>query len=118
MKPFSVSQRELGPGRIVIEIRGELDMAVADQAKAALRAAMAEYEEILVALGECEFIDSTGVATLLLARNAFAEDDGRLVLFEPIEQVRRVLELSGMSEGDFVFDSLEAALARSDSKLG
>lgn len=118
MKPFSINQRELGAGRIVIEIRGELDMAVADQAKTALRAAMAENEEILVALGECEFIDSTGVATLLLARNAFAENDGSLVLCEPIDQVRRVLELSGMSDADFVFDSFEAALARSDSKLG
>lgn len=117
MKPFSISQRDLGAGRLLIEIRGELDMAVADQAKAALRAAMAEYGEILVALGECEFIDSTGVATLLLARNAFAENDGRLVLCEPIDQVRRVLELSGMKEDDFVFESFDAALARSDSRL-
>ncbi|HET7443717.1 MAG TPA: STAS domain-containing protein [Solirubrobacterales bacterium] len=113
MKPFATSERELGPRRLAIEIRGELDMAVADQVKARLRAAMAENDEIVVVLGDCEFIDSTGIATLLLARNAFAERDGRLVLCEPTEQVQRVLAISGLTDDEIVFDSLEAALSRS-----
>lgn len=111
MKPFAVNVRELGPRRLVIEISGELDMAVADQVKAGLRAAMAESDEILVVLSDCEFIDSTGIATLVLARNSFAETGGRLVLCEPIDQVRRVLTLSGLAEDGVVFDDLDAALS-------
>lgn len=111
MKPFAISVRGLGPRRAAIEISGELDMAVADQVKAELRAAMAENDEIVVVLVGCEFIDSTGIATLVLGRNAFAERGGRLVLCEPIEQVRRVLTLSGLAEDGVVFDDLDAALA-------
>jgi len=113
VKPFAIGERELGPRRLAIEIRGELDMAVADQVKARLRSAMAENDEIVVVLADCEFIDSTGIATLLLARNAFAERDGRLVLCEPTEQVQRVLAISGLTNDEVVFDSLEAALSRS-----
>jgi anti-anti-sigma factor len=113
MKPFSVSPRELGPRQLAIELHGELDMAVADQVKAQLLPAMAENDEVFVVLADCEFIDSTGVATLLRARNSFAANGGRLVLCEPVEQVRRVLELSGLAEDGFVVDSLAAALAGS-----
>lgn len=116
MKPFALSRQVLGPGRLAIEISGELDMAVADQVKAQLRSAMAESDEIVVVLTGCEFIDSTGIATLLLARNAFAQSGGRLVLCGPTEQVHRVLEISGIANDEIVFDSLEAALSRSGAE--
>ncbi len=116
MRPFSIRERPLGPRRLAIEISGEIDLAVADEVRAGLRAAMAASEEIVVVLTDCEFIDSTGIATLLLAHNAFAERDGRLVLCEPTEQVRRVLEISGLTGDAFVFDSLEAALAEAVSE--
>jgi anti-anti-sigma factor len=116
VRSFAIEERELGPRRRAIEVRGELDLAVADQLKGALLAAMDDNDEVVVVLTECEFIDSTGIATLVLAHRQFSTRHGRLVLCEPTEQVRRVLGISGLTaDGDFVFDTVEAALSGSGS---
>jgi anti-sigma B factor antagonist len=104
MKPFAVTSRENGSGAREIAISGELDLAVADQLRAALDEAIAAGGEVLVVLGECEFIDSTGIALLVLARKELAGRGGRLLLSEPTAQVRQVLSISGLLDSGFVLD--------------
>ncbi len=61
-----------GPGPddvYVVRVAGEVDMSHEDELRDELRAAVAaDAKGIVVDLTECEFIDSSGVRTLLLSR--------------------------------------------------
>jgi anti-anti-sigma factor len=116
MKPFAITSLQNGSGAWEIAVSGELDLAVADQLKAALDDVTSEGAEVLVLLGDCEFIDSTGVALLVRARRSLAERNGELLLCEPVDQVRNVLSVSGLLEPSFVADSIDDARARSSSR--
>lgn len=76
-------------GRRVINLKGELDLATAAQAGEAL-----SHGFEVLDLGELEFLDSTGLRILLQASQAL---DCKPVLRGARGQVRRILELSGMT---------------------
>ena len=83
----------------IISLRGELDLANASTAEAALEASFGENgSQVVVDMSELEFIDSTGIALLVaaLGRN----DDGDRVRFvlSPSPAVARVLEVTGLTE--------------------
>lgn len=61
--PFSVSSEGEG-GATVISVVGELDLSTAPQLEECLQTATATTN-VLVDLGACEFIDSTGIAVLV-----------------------------------------------------
>jgi anti-sigma B factor antagonist len=107
VKPFAISSREDASGVLEIAVSGELDLAVADQLQAALDDAIRDGAEVLVVLGDCEFIDSTGIALLVHSRQKLEARKGRLLLCEPVDQVREVLRVSGLLEPSFVVDSID-----------
>jgi anti-anti-sigma factor len=53
-----------GDGYVVVELRGELDVADAAAVAAAIAAMAVREPEIIVDLAALEFIDSSGVAAL------------------------------------------------------
>jgi hypothetical protein len=63
---------------------------------------MAESQEVLVRLEECEFVDSIGSPT-----RAFAQKGGRMLLCAPVKQVQRVLSMSGLLQNGYVFEGVE-----------
>ncbi len=81
-----------------VSLRGELDLANADTAEAAIQEALDEATQIVVDLQELEFIDSTGIA-LLVGALGHNGDSARL-RFVPSKSaaVNRVLDLTGLSE--------------------
>jgi anti-sigma B factor antagonist len=83
----------------VIALRGELDLANAPTAEAALDDALSTTEaRVIVDLSGLEFIDSTGIALLVAA---LARNHGKPRLgFVPSKSpaVTRVLELTGLAE--------------------
>jgi anti-sigma B factor antagonist len=88
-----------GEDAYVVSLRGELDLANAATAETALNEALNGGEaQVVVDMGELEFIDSTGIALLVaaLSRNG---DKARL-RFIPSKSpaVTRVLELTGLAE--------------------
>ncbi len=83
----------------VVSLCGELDLANAGTAEAALQACFEDNDgAVVVDMRELEFIDSTGIALLVttLGRN----DAGATVRFVPSSSpaVSRVLELTGLAE--------------------
>lgn len=111
MTAFSISERDLSPGRRVIEVAGEFDLAVADQLKSAIDALRPEIEVVVVDLERCEFIDSTGLAVILAAHNRFEESGRRLVVCRPAHQVERLLSVTGLLEDGLVFETVDDAAA-------
>jgi anti-anti-sigma factor len=85
-----------GVTRIVLT--GELDMAVAPEFGAELSRALADSTSVIVDLGQLVFMDSSGLHLLATAAAHARHSGGWLAIVHPAPNVRRVLDLTGMSE--------------------
>lgn len=111
MQRFTVTERELQPGFKVVQVEGELDLAVAGQLDEILSKAAADYSRVLVGLEGCDFIDSSGIAVILRAHHRMEDEGNRLAVYAPTDQVLRVFEMTGLLGNGLVFDSAEEAIA-------
>jgi anti-anti-sigma factor len=115
--PFQASATDLDGGVRLLSIQGELDLSTASQLEAPLEQAVeAADAAVLIDLAECQFIDSTGIALIVRAWqrvDAAAGNGGKggLVLCSQNEQVRRVLEVTGLEHSLRIFETRDAALA-------
>jgi anti-anti-sigma factor len=111
MQRFNVTTKDLQAGRRDIQIEGELDLAVADQLDEVLSVAVNECNCVLVGLERCAFIDSSGIAVILRAHNRMEENGKRLAVYGAIDQVQRILKMTGLTANGLVFHSAEEAVA-------
>jgi anti-anti-sigma factor len=111
LRVFRLTERDLHLECREIQVEGELDLAVADQLAQGLARAEEECKHVLVSLENCEFIDSTGIAVIVHARNRLAERGGRVAIYAPSDQVLRVLSVTGLTSNGMVFESAEEALS-------
>ena len=115
--PFEATAAQLDDGVRVIAVRGELDLSTASELQRPLDEAISSGDaSVLVDLSECEFIDSTGIALIVRAwqrldRNADGEGDGRVVICSYNDQVRRVLEITGLELSIPIHSTRDEALA-------
>jgi anti-anti-sigma factor len=110
---FEASTAALESGVRVVSIRGELDLGTAPELEGPLEEAIGANEPLLIDLSECEFIDSTGIAMIVRAWQRLSDGDGdggRVMICSVNEQVRRVLEITGLEVSIPVHDSRDAAL--------
>jgi anti-sigma B factor antagonist len=91
----SIRQNE---DRVLVALRGELDVTDAASAAAALIALAARDCEIIVDLAGLDYIDSSGLAALVLARRHARQAGGDLLLAAPQQQVLRLLTLTRLIE--------------------
>ena len=81
-----------------IVVRGEVDMATAPQLRDALDAFVDDgATRIALDCRGLAFLDSSGIGVLIAVRKRLG-DDGSLTLEAPPAHVRKVLELTGVSE--------------------
>jgi anti-anti-sigma factor len=111
--PFEVKAALLENGVRTISVCGELDLSTAPDLQGPLDEALAEDGSLLLDLSECEFIDSTGIALIVRAwQHLDTGGNGRaLVLCNPNEQVRRVLEITGLELSIPIHPTRDEALA-------
>jgi anti-sigma B factor antagonist len=83
--------------RLVLAAEGEVDLASADELRAALAAAAADSgaAEVWLDLSGLAFMDSTGITAIVDARSAF--DGRRFALICPDGPVKRVLDIAGIA---------------------
>jgi anti-sigma B factor antagonist len=96
--PFSVS---VVPNRdeVVVVAAGELDLLSAGELESAVAELQAVgFTKIVVDLAGVDFIDSTGLRTLIMLRNHAAERADRLVLVPPGPTAQRLFDLTGTRE--------------------
>jgi anti-sigma B factor antagonist len=106
-----LSSRE-SDGRAVVALCGKLDVADAAGVAAALNAVAVRARELIVDLAGLEFIDSSGLAALLLARKQAREAGGDLLLAAPQDQVLRVLAATQLTGVFAVHASVGQAAGR------
>jgi anti-sigma B factor antagonist len=110
MQAFRLVEKDLQSGCRVIQVEGDLDLSVADQLRDALERPADGCVQILIDLGQCEFIDSTGIAIIVGAHNEMAGQGGRIAVFGASDQVLRVLSVTGLTGNGLVFENVDEAL--------
>lgn len=93
MVSVELATRE-GDGQVVVALRGELDVADAAGVAAVLTEFAARERQVIVDLEGLQFIDSSGLAALVRAREHARHAGGDLLLAAPQQQVLRVLTLT------------------------
>jgi anti-anti-sigma factor len=115
--PFEATVAQLDDEVRAIVVRGELDLSTASELEAPLEEAIsAKDASVLIDLSDCEFIDSTGIALIVRAwqrldRTADGEGEGRVVICSDNDQVRRVLEITGLELSIAIHSTRDEALA-------
>jgi len=111
VQPLQVNARS-HDGRTVVKLRGELDIANAEDLRQKLTTARQELgEQVVLDLADLEFMDSHGLSVIIHCYKAATAAGGGLTLAAPRPIVRRTLEVTGLTLRMNVTDSLDQALA-------
>ncbi len=103
---------EIVGGVRVVAVRGELDIATSPQVRDLLSdAATDQVRPLVIDLGECEFIDSTGLAALLHGAKPAQNGQSHVAIVSPPGNVRRMLELTAIDRTIPVFETVDQAVA-------
>lgn len=78
----------------VIAVQGEVDLNSSPRLRKAILASIDKDRSVGVDLRNAEYMDSSGVATLVEGLKSASENDQRFALLQPSRAVLKVLELS------------------------
>lgn len=109
---FQVRTDVLDGDVIAVAVIGELDQATVPSLREELDPAIdTRSEDLLLDLSGCEFIDSSGLAAFVSARERVTGAGRRFAVCCPESQVRKLLELTGLDRAMGLADSRDEALA-------
>lgn len=98
-------------GGVLLTLRGELDMASSPQLERAIATAVRdEPAAVVLDLRELDFIDSTGLRTLISEHERSLKAGRRFALVQGSRQVDRLMSITRVSEHLDVISSPEEAL--------
>ena len=97
---------------LVVRLTGELDLYNADELRAAVYGAAEEGPgRLVIDLSGVDFIDSTALGTILKAAAQLDESGANLGVVAPEGPVRRLLEMTNLTQRFRVFSTRADALA-------
>jgi anti-sigma B factor antagonist len=109
---FAIQRETLTAGLRIVVVRGELDLFAAPELKEAISLALTDdARDLIVDLTRTVFIDSSGLAVLMLAMKRAQSLDGRLVVVDAGGSVARTFRVAGLDQILTIVTSREAALA-------
>jgi anti-sigma B factor antagonist len=110
--PFGV-RSETADGLHTVSVTGELDQGTAPELRGVLAEALGDDPaSVLIDLSDCNFIDSTGLSLLVEAKRRLADESRRFGVCCPDEDVRRLLELTGIDQAVGLFDTRDEAVTK------
>ena len=81
----------------VIRVSGDLDAQTSSQLDDVITSQLERgFDEIVLDLSELEFVDSSGLRSMVLARGP--QGEGRVVLRSPSASVMRLLDITGLTD--------------------
>jgi anti-sigma B factor antagonist len=110
MDRLAVAVAQDGPGRYVITLAGELDLAAAEGFWGELEPLIEPAGVVVLDGTELRFLDSSGLRVLLLANAKAKEVGGKLRLIAPHRAVKRTLQVTGADELVTMCQTLDEAL--------
>jgi anti-sigma B factor antagonist len=113
---FSVTTRADGEVTVV-DVVGEVDLSSAPGLAEQLSTLFDDgRRRVVVDLTEVTFLDSTGLGTLVGARNRAEEVGGRLPLVATGDRVLKLFRITGLDDVFEIYPSLDAATSASESE--
>jgi len=103
-------------GRVVVALRGDLDVTGAADAEAAISALLTRGQSLIIDMSALDFIDCSALGALLRVQALARRGGGNVVLAAPQQHVLRVLALTGHDEVFRAQASVEAAVAGEASR--
>lgn len=89
-------------GVAVVTMLGELDLASAPDLRGVLDEALTAGSDVEVDMRGCGFVDSMGIAAMVGAARQLAERGGVLRIRGAQERVRKIFELAGLLDNDWI----------------
>jgi anti-anti-sigma factor len=108
---LQIAESDLGRGRCELQLEGELDLWSVERLQVVLQRVSRRNSAIVVGLGRCDFVDSTGIALFLQARRQLEDKGGKLVLYGCSDQVLRIFTVAGLTDAGIVVHSRDEAIA-------
>ncbi len=106
-----LDQVELPGGILKVKLIGPLDIAGAGEIDAPFSAISSKNDKVIVDFRDVTFLASIGIRLLVKAARNIAKRNGRLVVFSPTEDARRVLRSTGIDSIVLVVADEAAAIA-------
>jgi anti-sigma B factor antagonist len=97
-----------GSAEIVV-VRGEIDLATADAVRADLHGAFERSGTVVLDLREVDFMDTQGLAVVIEAQQAAADDGTRFAITRAPDHVHRLFDMIGLTPRLTVVDDPAAA---------
>jgi anti-anti-sigma factor len=97
MGTFEVTEQDLDDGVLLLDLRGEFDVATSVRVRAALaRADAAGRERVVVDLTDVPMIDSTALSVLVVAHKRMSRTGRELVVVMPSGGLTTKFEIAGL----------------------
>ncbi|HUF77742.1 MAG TPA: STAS domain-containing protein [Thermoanaerobaculia bacterium] len=105
-------------GYILLVVEGVIKLGESAEFFAqTLERALSEDEgHVLVDFSKINFIDSTGIGELVGYLGQFKDRRRKLILINPTDRIRRLLEVARLAELFPIYDSVEAAIEAEGSR--
>lgn len=92
------SQYDAQSKLLTISVRGRLDFKVQKQFRQAYEKEDAKPAQVRVDLEGTEYMDSSGLGMLLLLRDHFSDENPKIVLANPSQELSKVLEIANFNK--------------------
>ncbi len=108
---MKMTTEPVGPGVVKVVLEGRLDIMGAGQIDLQFSAIAGSHKGVVVDLSSVSFLASIGIRTLLLGAKAVQRRGGVLILLNPVPEVERVLEVTGVTDLMPIYRDADAAQA-------
>jgi anti-sigma B factor antagonist len=96
-EPFAIRVARESDGSARIQVRGEIDLSTSPRLGETLHHELNAGNRVIVDLSQTEFIDSTGLNTLIGAVRESSSNGGALLVSQSMPaQIKRLLEITGL----------------------
>jgi anti-sigma B factor antagonist len=101
----------VAPGAVKVILDGRLDINGAGVIDLQFSAIAGSHRGVVVDLASVSFLASIGIRTLLLGAKAVQRRGGTFVLLNPVPEVTKVLEVTGVTDLMPIYRNSDEALA-------
>jgi anti-sigma B factor antagonist len=95
---------------VIVEVTGQIDLGTSPALRKTLLESLKGTQRLAINLTAVEYIDSSGIASLLEVLKAARKTEKRIVLFGLTGAVLQVLELTRLTRVFEIFETEEQAL--------
>ncbi|MFB3881034.1 MAG: STAS domain-containing protein [Armatimonadota bacterium] len=109
--PIKIGARSVDDDTAVLSLAGEVDVANASQVRdAALKLIADGAKHLLVDLSAIEYMDSTGLGTLVGLHKRLRESGGEVTIAGAKQSVKRLFDITGLMQVFRMHEDVSAAL--------